>query len=55
MMQQVKYPILSQQQLGSMLWHRFDPWPRNFQMADGGGQRGGGGGNLAIWDNMVDL
>ena len=28
----VKDPVLSLQQLGSLLWHRFDPWTRNFNM-----------------------
>ena len=31
--QQVKDPVLSLQQLGSLLWHGFDLWPRNFHMA----------------------
>ena len=30
--QGVKDPVLSLQQLGSLLRHRFDPWPRNFHM-----------------------
>ena len=30
MAQQVKDPPLSLQQLGSLLWRMFDPWPRNF-------------------------
>ena len=30
--QQVKDLALSVQELGSLLWHRFDPWPRNFHM-----------------------
>ena len=30
--QQVTDPALSLQQLGSLLWHRFDPWPGNFHM-----------------------
>ena len=30
--QQVKEPALSLQQLGSLLWHGFDPWPGNFCM-----------------------
>ena len=30
--QWVKDPMSSLQQLGSLLWHRFDPWPRNFYM-----------------------
>ena len=32
MAQQVKDPALSQQQLGLLLWRRFDPWPRKFHM-----------------------
>ena len=32
MAQRVKDPVLSLQQLGSLLWHRFDSWPRNFHM-----------------------
>ena len=28
----VKDPVLSLQQLGSLLWHRFNPWTRNFHM-----------------------
>ena len=28
----VKDPVLSLQQLGSLLWCRFSPWPRNFHM-----------------------
>ena len=34
--QQVKYPALSLQWPGSLLWHRFDPWPRNFDMLQAG-------------------
>ena len=30
--QQVKVPVLSLQRLGSLLWCRFDPWPRNLYM-----------------------
>ena len=30
--QQVKDLVSSLQQLGSLLWHGFDPWPRNFRM-----------------------
>ena len=30
--QWVKDLALSLQQLESLLWHRFDPWPRNFYM-----------------------
>ena len=30
--QQVKDPALSLQWLGSLLWCRFDPWPRDFHM-----------------------
>ena len=30
--QWVKDLVLSLQQLGLLLWHRFDPWPRNFCM-----------------------
>ena len=33
MAQQVKDPALSQQQLRSLLWRRYDPWPRNFHVA----------------------
>ena len=29
--QRVKDPALSLQQLRSLLWHRFDPWPRTFK------------------------
>ena len=32
MAQKVKNMVLSLQCLGSLLWHRFDPWPRNFYM-----------------------
>ena len=32
MAQQAKDPALSLQQLGFLLWHRLDPWPRNFYM-----------------------
>ena len=32
MAQQVKDPVLSLQQLRSLLRHRFDPWPRNLHM-----------------------
>ena len=32
LVQQVKDPELSLQWLRSLLWHRFDPWPRNFCM-----------------------
>ena len=32
MAQWVKDPALSLQQLRQLLWHRFDPWPRNFHM-----------------------
>ena len=31
--QQVKDLVLSLQQLGSLLWCGFDPWPRNFHMS----------------------
>ena len=30
MAQWIKDPVLSLQWLGLLLWHRFDPWPRNF-------------------------
>ena len=30
--QQVKDPVLSLQQLGLLLWLGFSPWPRNFHM-----------------------
>ena len=32
MVQQVEDPALSLQQLGSLLWRKFNPWPRNFHM-----------------------
>ena len=32
MVQQIKDPVLSLQGLGSLLWHRFHPWPGNFRM-----------------------
>ena len=32
MAQQVKDPTLSLLWLGSLLWHRFNPWPWNFYM-----------------------
>ena len=32
MAQQVKDLVLSLQQLGLLLWYRFDPWPGNFHM-----------------------
>ena len=28
----VKDLVLSLQWLGSLLWHGFDPWPKNFNM-----------------------
>ena len=31
----VKDPALSRQQLGSLLWHGFDPWPRELLYAAG--------------------
>ena len=31
-MQQVKYLTLTLQRLGSLLWHGFYPWPRNFHI-----------------------
>ena len=33
--QHVKDPALSLQRLGSLMWHGFDPWPRDFQWALG--------------------
>ena len=30
--QWVKYPALSLQWPGSLLWHEFNPWPRNFHV-----------------------
>ena len=33
--QQVKYLALSLLRLGSLLWYRFNPWPRNFHMPVG--------------------
>ena len=33
--QWVKNSVLSLLWLGSLLWHRFDSWPRNFCMATG--------------------
>ena len=32
MAQRVKDLVLSLQWLRSLLWHRFQPWPRNFHM-----------------------
>ena len=32
LVQWVKDLVLSMQQLGLLLWHKFDPWPRNFHM-----------------------
>ena len=32
MAQQVKDLALSLQQLGPVVWYRFDPWPRNFHV-----------------------
>ena len=32
MVQQVRDPALSLQQLGLLLWRGFDPWPGNFHM-----------------------
>ena len=33
MAQWIKHPaLLSLQQLGSLLWLRFDPWPRDFHV-----------------------
>ena len=34
MAQQVKEPVLSLQQLRSLLWHGFNPWPSNFHMPE---------------------
>ena len=31
-MQWIKDPALSLQRLRSLLWHGFDPWPRNLHM-----------------------
>ena len=31
-MQWVKDLVISLQHLGLLLWHGFDPWPRNFHM-----------------------
>ena len=47
MAQRVKDPMLSLQQLGSLLWGRFDPWPGSFHMPwvrpkDKNKERGGG-------------
>ena len=33
MVQQVKNPALSLQQLGQLLWHGFNSWSRNFHMS----------------------
>ena len=30
--QQVQDPALSLQWLRSLLWHKFDPWPRSFRV-----------------------
>ena len=32
MVQLVKDPVLSLQQLGSLLWHKLHPWPGRFHM-----------------------
>ena len=32
MAQRIKYPALSLQCLGSLLWHSLDPWPENVHM-----------------------
>ena len=32
MAQWVKVPVQSLPWLGSLLWHRFDPWPGNFHV-----------------------
>ena len=40
--QQVKDQALSLLWLRSQLWHRFDPWPRNFHMPWGAHKRRGG-------------
>lgn len=32
MAQWIKDPVVLLQQLGSLLWHRFHPWPKNFHM-----------------------
>ena len=32
MAERVKDPALPRQLLGSLLWHRFDPWPGDFLM-----------------------
>lgn len=33
MLQCVRDPALSLEQFGSLLWHRFEPWPWNFHMS----------------------
>ena len=65
MAQQVKDPVLSLLWLWSRLWHRFDPWPKNFRMPrvqpetsrrwgdEGGG--GGGGDELGILHQVKKL
>ena len=35
MAQWVKDLALALQRLGSLLWYRLDPWPRNFHMQEG--------------------
>ena len=32
MEQQVKDPVSSLQRLGQLLWHEFNPWPRNIHV-----------------------
>ena len=32
MVQKIRDPVFSLQGLGSLLWHGFDPWIRNFHM-----------------------
>ena len=46
--QGVKDLALSLQRLGSLLWSRFDPWPRNFCMA-----KKKGGGDLTLGGNAL--
>ena len=38
-MQPVKDPVLALQWLGLLLWHRFDPWPREHPHAIGAAKK----------------
>ena len=48
MVQWIKDPVLSLQQLGSLLWHRFSLWPGNYHMPWVWRRKGGGGRHLSV-------